>query len=277
MSTNKCKSFPRRLQAALVAVAIASCFGTSSAQSPSPAGKGIAAISQSAATGKYAFVFFYREGGSLAGRLFSREKTAQTEELRAMFRVVMGNMATKADAIEVNAGDPAEKDIVQQYDVSRAPMPLVLAIAPNGAITRGFPGKFTEQDLMNAFATPVLEKCLKVLQNRGLVLLCIQNAKTRLNEAAMKGVTEFKADPRFGQAVEIVKVDPSDTAESKLLNQFKVDPNTKDAMTVILAPPGSVLASFVGPTDKDVMIAKVTSSVSGCGSSCAPGQCGPAK
>ena len=53
--------------------------------------------------------------------------------------------------------------------MSRAPMPLVLAIAPNGAITGGFPTRFEEEQLLGAFATPGTQKVIKSLQEGKLV------------------------------------------------------------------------------------------------------------
>ena len=52
-------------------------------------------------------------------------------------------------------------------------MPLVLAVAPNGAITGGFPLKLTEQDVAGAFVSPGTAGCLKAMQARKLVLLCV--------------------------------------------------------------------------------------------------------
>ncbi len=77
----------------------------------------------------------------------------------------------------MNIAETSEKAIVDKFDLERAPMPLVLAIAPNGAITGGFPTKFEEQQLLDAFATPGTEKLIKSLQNGKLVFVCVQNAK----------------------------------------------------------------------------------------------------
>ena len=54
--------------------------------------------------------------------------------------------------IAVNITDALEKAIVAKFDLSGDPMPLVLTIAPDGAITGGFPTKFEEQQLLDAFA-----------------------------------------------------------------------------------------------------------------------------
>jgi hypothetical protein len=246
------------------------------AQTPSPTGKGGAAMATAAAANKYLFIFFYKEGGAVT-KLLGKDTTANTNAMRGVFESAMAKMADRADHLEVNIADASERDIVKQFDVSRAPMPLVLAIAPNGAVTGGFPGKFDEAKLVDALATPGLAKCLKALQDRKLVLLCIQNEKSKNGDAAMRGVKDFKADPRYGQATEVVTVDPSDKGEAKLLADFKVPAEPAEAVTVFLAPPGSALATYTGATDKNTLVAKLTSAMASCGSGCGPSGCGPAK
>jgi hypothetical protein len=227
-------------------------------------GKGMAAIRQAAANGKYVFMFF------------SKTENEQTLAMRKVFDAAMEKVADRAEWIAVDVNDSSEKAIVAKFDLSRAPMPLVLAMAPNGAITGGFPTKFTEQQLVEAFATPVTEKVMKHLQDNRLVLLCVQNGKTKSNDAAMQGVRDFKADARFAAATEIVILDPADSAEAAFLADLEIKPTIEEAMTVFLAPPGSAIAEFKGATNKDELAAALQKAGSGCaGGSCGPGGCPP--
>jgi hypothetical protein len=227
-------------------------------------GKGMAAIRQAAEKGKYLFMFF------------SKDYSEQSLAMRKVFDKAMETLADRAEWIAVDVTDSSEKAIVAKFDLSRAPMPLVLALAPNGAITGGFPTKFTEQQLVEAFATPVTEKVMKHLQDNKLVLLCVQNDKTKSNDAAMQGVRDFKADARFAAATEIVMLDPADSAEAAFLADLEIKPNTEEAMTVFLAPPGSAIAEFKGATSKDELAAVLQKASSGCaGGSCGPGGCPP--
>ena len=86
---------------------------------------------------------------------------------------------TRADSIAIRVTDPAEAGIVTRFGVSQAPMPLVLVLAPNGAVTASFPGKFTKEQLLGAFGTPSMERLLGALQQGKLALLCLQNGRTR--------------------------------------------------------------------------------------------------
>ena len=77
-----------------------------------------AAIQQAAAANKYAFVFFWKE------------KDERTDQARSALEAAAAKLADLADVVAVEATDPAEKPLVDRYGMSRAPLPMVLAIAP---------------------------------------------------------------------------------------------------------------------------------------------------
>ncbi|MHC4399161.1 MAG: hypothetical protein ACYTG0_05750 [Planctomycetota bacterium] len=219
--------------------------------------KGLAAIDTAARDGKYLFVFFWKANDE------------QSRSMHGVFQSAMSKWAESANSIGVQITDPDEKPVVDRLGVSRAPMPLVVALAPNGAITKGFPIKFTEQQLREAFVSRCTAKCMKALQDRKLVLLCVQNEKTQFSQAALQGVQSFKTDARFATATEVVTIDPGDGTEASFLQALRVDPRTPTAVTVLLAPPGQPVATFVGAVSKDEIVAKVQAGP------CAGGKCGP--
>jgi hypothetical protein len=228
----------------------------SRAVSPS-ASKGLAAIDAAARDGKYLFIFFWKANDE------------QSRRLHGVFQSAMKKWSESTNSIGIQATDPNEQPVVEKFGVSRAPMPLVVALAPNGAITKGFPLKFTEQQLQEAFVSPCTARCMKALQDRKLVLLCVQNQQTQFSQAALRGAQSFKADARFAQATEVVMINPADTTEAAFLQALQVDPRTPTAVTVLLAPPGQPVATFAGAVTKDQIVAKVQAGP------CADGKCGP--
>lgn len=229
------------------------------------AGRGLAAIDKAAEADKYLFAYFYRG------------EDEQTRIMKSVFDTAIRNVADKADSITINITEPSEKAIVDKYRLGRAPMPLVMVMAPNGAITGAFPRKFEEKQLADAIVSPYTEKCLKALQERKLVFLCVQNDKTKQNDAAMRGVLNFKADARFAQATEIITVDPAVEAEVEFLEKLKINPKINEALTVFLAPPGRVIGTYHGATDKAQLEKMLLAVMSSCGSGCGPSGCGPKK
>ncbi len=222
---------------------------------------GMTAMQKAAKNDKYLFA------------LFRKEDDDKATSMRQVMETVIEKVGDRADAVEVDVSAAAEKEIVNHFDVAYAPLPLLLAIAPNGAVTGGFPGRVESKDLMNAFASPGTAECLKAMQNRKLVLLCVQNGKTKAAKEAMQGVREFKADERFAEGTEVVVVDPTNKAESELMSDLEINPKTKEAVTLFLAPPGRCIGRFHGATNLDDLVTTLASAMSGCGS-CGPSSCG---
>jgi hypothetical protein len=260
----------------IAAIAVIASVSAAVAQSPygtqqpatQPASKGLDAIERATAADKYLFVFFWRE------------KSQQTSTMWGVFQTATSKLADRADAVAVNVSDPAEKSVVTKFGIDRSPLPLVLAIAPNGAITKGFPLKFDEKQLSQAFVSPGTAKCLKALQSRKLVLLCVQAHSPQIRQVSLQqGVADFAADSRFAGATEIVAIDPADPAEASFLQDLQVDPRTAGQTTVFLAPPGSIVARFNGAVTKEQLAAKLQEAQSNpcAGGKCGPGGCGPKK
>jgi len=146
-------------------------------------------------------------------------------------------------------------------------------MAPNGAITRGFPGKFNEEHLLEAFTTPWMAQCLKGLQDGKIVVLCVQSGAPASIEAARKGVRDLKRDRRYASTVEIVPLAPGESGEEIVtLRNLNIDPLAEQATTVLLAPPGIVIGRFQGPTDKTALVAMIEKAAAACkpGSGCCP-------
>jgi len=184
----------------------------------------------------------------------------------------------RAESMAVNVTDPTEKTLVTRFGIDRSPVPLVLAFAPNGAITKGLPVKFDEKQLFQAFVSPGTANCLKALQGRKLVLLSVQSRSPHVREVSLQqGVADFASDSRYASATEIVVIDPADPAETSFLQDLQVDPRTATSVTVFLAPPGSVVGKFDGAVTKEQLIAKLQTAQSNpcAGGKCGPGGCGP--
>ena len=229
------------------------------------AGRGLAAMDRAAKAHRHLFILFYRQND------------AQTQRLTAVFNNAVAAIGERADSITIPITDPSEAGIVTKFGVKDAPMPLAVVLAPNGAITAGFPGKFTKEQLLGSLATPAMEKLLGALQQGKLVFLCVQNGGTRENSEAMSGVRAFRTDQRYAAASEVLMLDPSLPGERPFLTRLGVNGPVNEAMTLLIAPPGSIIGSFKGATDKNRLVATVTNASKGCcGAGCKPGQCCPA-
>lgn len=192
------------------------------------------ALQQAMSEKKFLFLFVYGKDD---------EHRAQRKDFEAVM--------AKIDArwVAVNRDAPSEQAFAQKYRLLGTPTPLIIAIAPNGALTGGFK-EISEARCRKSMVSPGFQTCLKALQDQKLVLLCLQNQRTKHNEEAMRGVNEFKADAGYGALTEIVRVDPADPSEKSFLDRIRVSETIQEATTILLSPPGSVLASFTGATSK---------------------------
>ena len=224
---------------------------------------GIDALANASKHDKYAFVFFYRT------------EDARTAQLRTVFDGTVAKITERAESLIVRVNDPSEKEIVDRFKVRTAPMPFVFVVAPNGAVIHSYKLAFSEKQLTDSFASPGMEKALKSLQDGKMTFLCIQNGSTKFDAEAMKGVNEFKSDPKYAETTGVVAIDPSDAAEAQFLMDLKVDPKTAEAVTVLLAPPGRTVATFKGATDKRALLASIENVAKK--KSCCPGKKGGCK
>lgn len=249
----------------MTGVAVGQSQGIAPASSLSSGSRGMVAMQHAAAAQKYVFLFFWKD------------QNPQTAQMWKSLEAAAANMADRVVIVPVSVSDPAEKAIVDRYDISRAPLPLALSVAPCGAITKAFRDRIDENLLRTALVSPCAEKCMKALQDRKLVLLCAQRSTIQFNLAAIEGVQDLKADPQYGQVTEVVYLNTAEPAEASFLKGLQIDPQTPNPITVFLAPPGTIVGKFEGTVTKDQLLAKLASAQSGgCpGGKCGPGGCGP--
>lgn len=224
------------------------------------ADQGLPAVERAARENKHLFIFFYKD---------QNERTLRTQKV---FDQAIQKLSDSVLFVKVKSNDPAEKGIIDKFNLKRSPMPFILVLAPSGAVTGGFPSTVNEQQLLGSFVSPKMGSCLKALQDKKLVFLSLQNERTSGNEAALKGIYDFKADPRFGGAVEIIIINPADPQEQKFLSQLAINTTSNQASTVFIAPPAETIGQYAGATSKDRFVTDLQNAVSCC---CGPGGCCP--
>lgn len=196
------------------------------APSPSAAQQ---ALAQAASQGKFSYVVFYRQDDELT---------------RAMAQAVNDAAAKQPQAVAptfVQITNPAEAAVVQQFNVGRAPMPLTLVTAPNGAVTGVFPQRVTEQQLIETFVTPAMSHCMKAMQEGKMVFLALQ---TTPQVSVPPGVAQFLLDPQFKDRTTVVPVQAADPAEAQLLMELQLGTAPNQPSAVFFAPPGVMVGKF---------------------------------
>lgn len=203
---------------------------------------------------------------------FWKQDSAQKRAMQQLFVSTTAEMGSAVKASTVNIADPKNKATVDQYDVSRAPMPLVLSIAPNGAVTKASAVQFTADDLREGVVSHGSAQSMKALQDQKLVVMCVLNKNSSISESVHKNAMQFISDPRFAKVTELVVIEATDAGEQKLLQQLQVKPQSDEVVTVVMAPPGKQVARLTGLVTSAQLVAKVTEAQTSC---CPGGKCGP--
>jgi hypothetical protein len=199
---------------------------------------------------KYTFIMFWKN---------------QDDATKVMWNTLQQNLSSKKDKttfVAVNTNDPTEQNLVKEYGVSRAPMPLTLAIAPNGAITGSFVKNINTEYIDQSFVSPAKSRCMLTLQSRKMVLLCVNpGAKSEMP----KGVQDFKSIPCYRDVVNVVSVSTQESGEAGFLKELGVPQQNKGTTVVFMAPPGVMVGQFNANVTQQQLIAELKKAGKSCG------------
>ncbi|MFG0287911.1 MAG: hypothetical protein ACF8CQ_07050 [Rhodopirellula sp. JB044] len=227
---------------------------------------GLAALSSAAEMRQFSYVLFWRDDNDA------------TQRMNAVLSETKSHSDVPINTIRVQVTEPAESETVEVFGVQRAPLPLIVAVAPNGAVTKAWPLKATAEQLRAGIVSEGTASCLKAMQAQKLSLICVSNQQTPHHNEVQLAANGFLADQRFGAATEVITIDPADQREQAFLTSLKISPTSHDSAMVLISPAGQPIAKFTGAVTSAELIAKVESAQQGCcpGGQCGPnGQCGP--
>lgn len=217
---------------------------------------------------------------------FWREKDARTQSVLDATQQELGKLGENVSLKQIGIKDPVNAEAVEYYGVSRAPMPLVLCMASNGAVTKAFVSPFSASLLNEGIVSRGTAETLKAIQENKLVVLCALNSELPASKSVLQSADAIKADARFGASVEVISLDVRDPNEASLLESVKLDASMAEPTIVILAPPGKQLATLTGAVTTERIAAKLLVAQTACcpdekcgpGGQCCPGgQCAPRK
>ena len=207
--------------------------------------------------------------GKLAFLLISEPGIAAVEAAKEMVQSAI-KQVNGSVLVEMNRADAGNADLVARCRVAGAPLPLILLVAPNGAIAGG---------LVASQAS--VEKLVKLAPSpkKTEVLSAVQSGKAVLITAARKGMgNQVKAQEscaracgQLGAASVSILVNMEDPAEAQFLADLKVSPIATEPVTVVVNALGQITGTFVGAAAVGDLVAAANKK----GGGCAPGACGP--
>jgi hypothetical protein len=108
-------------------------------------------------------------------------------------------------------------------------------------------------------------KTIKVLQERKVALVALQNSSTKFNAESWAGVNEFSSDTIYKNYVTAIKADPSATGSLEFIKQCQLIPPLTEATVVVLMPPGKIGKILSGKIAKADILKSLQACTAGSG------------
>jgi hypothetical protein len=199
--------------------------------------------------------------------LFWKEDNAATQAMADTLKRAVAERSQRAQWTSVNIADGSQRPIVDRYHVERAPMPMVLCVAPNGVVTGGMPRQINDAAIDKMLVTPAMTEVTKALQDKRIVVIHVKR-DPRLGLPG--GAAAFVADPMFKDRTTIVNIGLDDPEEGRFLKEMAFKPEeVSDSMVVVLAPPGVL----VGKYQANVATEQIASDLHAAGKCCNDPNC----
>ncbi len=200
------------------------------------------AIATAAQQQKYAFVLFWRQ------------EDAATDAMAASLRTELARHTDRATTAAVLVDDPNERELVKRFALDRAPMPMILAVAPNGAVTGAFQAPLAASHVEQALVTPAMANCMKAMQDGKIVVLLVH---PQASAAVPAGPNAFLSDSHFGARSVLVHLNSSDPAEGRFLQQMKITSQEAAGCVAMMAPPAVFVGKFPWNVSGQAMATKL--------------------
>ena len=198
-------------------------------------------LNQSAQAGKFTFVVFHRDNFDATRTLYqqTKDETASRSDVAVL-------TAARVD-------DAAEKQLVEKFGVARAPMPMTLVVAPNGAVTGLFSKTMSQEQAAAAIVPPTMMRCMKALQDQKLVFVCLTRSEKVDVPQAVQAAGQM---PQFKDRIALVGMKLDDPAEARFYQQMKLDSKQVNGpYAVLIAPPGALIGHYNSQSTADQIAA----------------------
>lgn len=210
---------------------------------------------------------------------------------KAVFLVVTGTGVTETDKamliakgandiyknaviIQMNRDDSTNTQLVSEYRLAGAPLPLILVISSKGFPTGGYVlAQATAENIAALVPSPKLEVVYAAINNgKHAMVVFSKKAFTDRNEVikiAKQAVSMLDDEAVF------VEVDIDDSNEVNFLNQLRIDKSQlSSSLTLVINKQGQVAGTATTVPDAAKLVAAAKTPVAaGCGPGCGPAGC----
>jgi len=160
--------------------------------------------------------------------------------------------------------DVANSQLIAEWRLTGAPLPLLLVISPKGSPTGGYIlSQATAENLAALVPSPKLEEVQAILNNKKPAFVVFSKKsysdRTEVLQACKEAVTILKNNAA------IVEVDLDDIKEANLIDRLEVDKSSKETTTQVVNVQGQIAGTSSGlPDAAKLAAAAIAPPKSGC-------------
>jgi hypothetical protein len=213
-------------------------------------------------------------------------------EGKAVFIVVTGTGATDTDKataiakgattiyknaviVQMNRDDSSNAQLVTEWRLAGAPLPLILVVSSKGLPTGGYVlNDATAENIAALVPSPKLEAVYEAISN-GKHAIVVFSKKSFTDKAEVIKISKEAVSMLNKEAV-FVEVDMDDLNETNFMNQLRINKSTaKASLTLVINKQGQIAGTSTTIPDATKLVAAAKAPVkSGCGPGCGPAGCG---
>ena len=200
---------------------------------------------------------------------------------KAVFVVVTGTGVTETDkattiakganaiyknaaVVQMDRDDAANAQLVAEWRLAGAPLPLVLVVSSKGQLTGGMVlAQATAENIAALVPSPKLEEVQEVINNKKPAFVVFTKKtysdRAEVLQACKEAVTILKNNAA------IVEVDLDDIKEASLIDRLEVDKSSKETTTQVVNVQGQIAGTSSGlPDAAKLAAAAIAPPKSGC-------------
>jgi len=169
----------------------------------------------------------------------------------------------KSVMVQLDRSDPANADLVAKYRLATIPVPMILAINPNGTISGAIqPDKATPETLSKMIPSPKNAEIIKALSEGNAVFITAYR-KSMKSVETINSACAMACQQMAGKSVQ-VKIDMDDPAETAFLTEMKINMASTEPVTVVANPQGQIAGTYTGEMQIAQLVASATKKIGGC-------------
>lgn len=216
------------------------------------------------------------EKQKIAFVLVTESTVAGVDQARDLIRSAM-KQVEESTMLELDRADPNNADLVAQYRLAGAPVPVILVFARSGVLVGGFPvAQGTVERLVGLVPSPKKAEMMQCLQSGKAVFAFMSRRGMSGSDEALV-VCQAACDQMGGKSV-VIPIDMDDPAETGFLKQLKIDLAATAPVILVVNAQGQLTGTYTGPPSAAALVQAAEKRATGCcpstvqnpNASCAP-------